>query len=112
VNRNAALEAKVTVAGFRQVTDFWQQQEVTDSDGRKQVRYAAYIVYACAPDVWDKLVATYLIGSYATALTDRSSFAACRSRQSNRYCPAVKNGGAVVREMRDSPDNERGTYPV
>jgi hypothetical protein len=59
--RNAALEAKVTVAGFRQVTDFWQQQEVTDADGRKQVRYAAYIVYACAPDVWDKLVAKYLM---------------------------------------------------
>jgi hypothetical protein len=59
--RNAALEAKVTLAGFRQVTDFWQQQEVTDSDGRKQVRYAAYIIYACPPDVWDKLVATYLM---------------------------------------------------
>jgi hypothetical protein len=58
--RNAALEAKVTVAGFRQVTDFWQQQEVTDADGRKQTRYAAYIIYACAPDVWDKIVATYL----------------------------------------------------
>jgi hypothetical protein len=59
--RNAALEAKVTLAGFRQVTDFWQQQEVSDSDGRKQVRYAAYIIYACPPDVWDKLVATYLL---------------------------------------------------
>jgi hypothetical protein len=34
VVRNAALEAKVTLAGFRQVTDFWQHQEVTDSDGR------------------------------------------------------------------------------
>jgi hypothetical protein len=59
--RNAALEANVTVAGFRQVTDFWQQQEVTDTDGRKQVRYAAYIVYACPSDVWDKIVATYLM---------------------------------------------------
>jgi septum formation inhibitor MinC len=59
--RNAALEANVTVAGFRQVTDFWQQQEVTGTDGRKQVRYAAYIVYACPSDVWDKLVATYLM---------------------------------------------------
>jgi septum formation inhibitor MinC len=59
--RNAALEAKVTLAGFRQVTDFWQQQEVTDDNGRKQVRYAAYIIYACPPDVWDKLVATYLM---------------------------------------------------
>jgi septum formation inhibitor MinC len=59
--RNAALEAKVTVAGFRQVTDFWQQQEVTGADGRKQTRYAAYIIYACAPDVWDKIVASYLM---------------------------------------------------
>jgi hypothetical protein len=59
--RKAALEVKVTLAGFRQVTDFWQQQEVTGADGRKQVRYAAYIVYACPPDVWDKLVATYLM---------------------------------------------------
>jgi hypothetical protein len=59
--RNAALEAKVTVAGFRQVTDFWQQQEVTGTNGRKQVQYAAYIIYACPPDVWDKLVATYLM---------------------------------------------------
>jgi ketosteroid isomerase-like protein len=59
--RNAALEAKVTLAGFRRVTDFWQQQEVTDANRRKQVRYAAYIIYACPPDVWDKLVATYLM---------------------------------------------------
>jgi hypothetical protein len=59
--RNAALEAKVTVAGFRQVTDFWQQQEVTGADGRKQVRYAAYIIYACPSDVWDKVVASYLM---------------------------------------------------
>jgi hypothetical protein len=59
--RNAALEAKVTVAGFQQVTDFWQQQEVTGADGRKQTRYAAYIIYACPPDVWDKLVAAYLM---------------------------------------------------
>jgi hypothetical protein len=59
--RNAALEAKVTLAGFRQVTDFWQQQEVTDANGRKQVRYAAYIIYACPSDVWDQLVAKYLM---------------------------------------------------
>jgi hypothetical protein len=59
--RNAALEAKVTLAGFRQVTDFWRQVEVTDADGRKQVRYEAYIVYACSSDVWDQLVAKYLM---------------------------------------------------
>jgi hypothetical protein len=59
--RNAALEAKVTLAGFRQVTDFWQQQEVTDANGRKQNRYAAYIIYACPSDVWDKVVAAYLM---------------------------------------------------
>ena len=59
--RNAALEAKVTLAGFRQVTDFWQQQEITGADGRKRVQYAAYIVYACPSDVWDKIVATYLM---------------------------------------------------
>jgi septum formation inhibitor MinC len=59
--RNAALEAKVTVAGIRQVTDFWQQLEVTDANGRKQDRYDAYIIYACAPDVWDRIVAKYLL---------------------------------------------------
>jgi septum formation inhibitor MinC len=59
--RNAALEAKVTMAGFQRVTDFWQQQEVTGADGRKQVRYVAYIIYAVQPDAWDKVVARYLM---------------------------------------------------
>jgi septum formation inhibitor MinC len=59
--RNAALEAKVTLAGFRKVTEFWQQQEVTGADGRKQVRYAVYIIYAFTADVWDTLVAKYLM---------------------------------------------------
>jgi hypothetical protein len=58
--RNAALEAKVTVAGFRQVTDFWQEQEVTNTDGRKQTRYVAYILYTCPSDAWDKMLAMYL----------------------------------------------------
>jgi hypothetical protein len=59
--RMAVTEAKLTMAGRRKITEFWQQQEVTDADGRKQVRYAAYIIYAFSPDVWDKLVATYLM---------------------------------------------------
>jgi hypothetical protein len=59
--RNSALEAKATVAGFQKVAEFWQQQEVTGTDGRKRVQYAAYTVYACPPDVWDKLLAKYLM---------------------------------------------------
>jgi hypothetical protein len=57
---NAAINAKVTVAGFQRVAEFWQQQEVTGADGRKQNRYVAYIFYACPPDVWDQIVAKYL----------------------------------------------------
>jgi hypothetical protein len=59
--RSAVIEAKVTMAGRRKITEFWQQQEVTDADGRKQTRYAAYIIYAFSPDAWDKIVATYLM---------------------------------------------------
>jgi septum formation inhibitor MinC len=58
---NAVIEANVTVSGFQRITDFWQQLEVTDANGRKRDRYDAYIIYACPPDVWDKIVATYLM---------------------------------------------------
>jgi hypothetical protein len=57
---NAAINAEVAVAGFQKVAEFWQQQEITGADGRKQNRYVAYIFYACPPAVWDQLVAKYL----------------------------------------------------
>ena len=50
----------VPCIGRTSVEDFWQEQEVTGTDGRKQTRFVAYILYACPSNTWDQLVAKYL----------------------------------------------------
>jgi hypothetical protein len=49
------------LSGYRRVTEFWRQEEVTDANGRKQNRYVAFVFYAFPPDAWDRVVATYLM---------------------------------------------------
>jgi hypothetical protein len=61
VVNDAATKTTVSIAGQERLTDFWQQIETTDSDGRKTRAYQYYVVYACDPDVWSKLVAKYLV---------------------------------------------------
>jgi hypothetical protein len=61
VVNDAATKTTVSIAGQERLADFWQQLETTDSDGRKVRVYQYYVVYACDPDVWSKLVAKYLL---------------------------------------------------
>jgi hypothetical protein len=61
VVNDAATKTTVSIAGQERLADFWQQLETTDSDGRKTRVYQYYVVYACDPDVWSKLVAKYLL---------------------------------------------------
>ena len=61
VVNDAATKTTVSIAGQERLADFWQQLESTDSDGRKIKVYHYYVVYACDPDVWSKLVAKYLL---------------------------------------------------
>ncbi|GHV94578.1 hypothetical protein AGMMS50293_08980 [Spirochaetia bacterium] len=58
--QDAATETKVDIAGQQRLTDFWQQYEITNSQGRTTRYYMYYVVYSCDNDVWDKLVAKYL----------------------------------------------------
>ncbi|MDR1256548.1 MAG: hypothetical protein LBJ86_02240 [Spirochaetaceae bacterium] len=58
--QDAAVKTKVDIAGQDRLTDFWQQLETTDSQGRKTRVYVYYVVYACDSDGWSKLVAKYL----------------------------------------------------
>ena len=60
VVNDAATKTTVSIAGQERLMDFWQQLENVDSDGRKTRVYHYYVVYACDPDVWSKLVAKYL----------------------------------------------------
>lgn len=57
---DAATKTKVTIAGQERLADFWQLIETTDPNGRTTRAYNYYVVYACDPDVWSKLVAKYL----------------------------------------------------
>ncbi|MDR1149842.1 MAG: hypothetical protein LBK66_14550 [Spirochaetaceae bacterium] len=60
VVNDAATKTKVTIAGQERLADFWQLTETTESSGRTTRAYNYYVVYACDPDVWSKLVAKYL----------------------------------------------------
>jgi hypothetical protein len=61
VVNDAATKTTVSIAGQERLTDFWQHLETTDSDGKKTRAYQYYVVYACDPEVWSKLVAKYLL---------------------------------------------------
>jgi type IV pilus biogenesis protein CpaD/CtpE len=61
VVNDAATKTKVSIAGQERLTDFWQLNETVDKNGRTVTAYNYYVVYACDPDVWSKLVAKYLL---------------------------------------------------
>jgi hypothetical protein len=59
-----ALNAAMTIADVQYaawLTDFWQLTETVDRNGRIVTAYNYYVVCACDPDVWSKLVAKYLL---------------------------------------------------
>jgi hypothetical protein len=58
--QDAATKALVSVAGQERLTDFWQQIETDEGNGRKTRAYVYYVVYACDSAVWDQVVAKYL----------------------------------------------------
>jgi hypothetical protein len=58
--QDAATKTKVDIAGQDRLTDFWQQIEITNTQGRSSKVYVYYVVYACDSAVWDKLVGKYL----------------------------------------------------
>jgi hypothetical protein len=61
VVNDAATKTSVSIAGQERLTDFWQLNETVDKNGRTVTTYNYYVVYACDPDVWSKLVAKYLL---------------------------------------------------
>ncbi|MDR1903635.1 MAG: hypothetical protein LBQ88_15320 [Treponema sp.] len=61
VVNDAATKTMVSIAGQERLTDFWQLTETVDKNGRTITAYNYYVVYACDPDVWSKLVAKYLL---------------------------------------------------
>jgi hypothetical protein len=61
VVNDAATKTTVSIAGQERLTDFWQLTETVDRNGRAVRTYTYYVVYACDPDVWSKLVAKYLL---------------------------------------------------
>ena len=61
VVNDAATKTMVTIAGQERLTDFWQKTETVDKNGKTVTAYNYYVVYACDPDVWSKLVAKYLV---------------------------------------------------
>jgi hypothetical protein len=60
VVNDAATKTTVSIAGQERLTDFWQLNETVDKNGRTVTAYNYYVVYACDPDVWSKLIAKYL----------------------------------------------------
>jgi hypothetical protein len=60
VVNDAATKTIVDIAGQERLTDFWQLYETVDGNGKTTTSYNYYVVYACDPDVWSKLVAKYL----------------------------------------------------
>ncbi|GHV82077.1 hypothetical protein AGMMS49991_06350 [Spirochaetia bacterium] len=60
VVNDAATKTMVEIAGQERLTDFWQLSETVDKNGKTVNTYAYYVVYACDPAVWSKLVAKYL----------------------------------------------------
>jgi hypothetical protein len=61
VVNDAATKTQVSIAGQERLADFWQLNETVDKNGRTVTAYNYYVVYACDPDVWSKLVAKYLL---------------------------------------------------
>jgi hypothetical protein len=61
VVNDAATKTTVSIAGQERLTDFWQLNETVDKNGRTVTAYNYYVVYACDPEVWSKLVAKYLL---------------------------------------------------
>jgi hypothetical protein len=61
VVNDAATKTTVSIAGQERLADFWQLNETVDKNGRTVRAYNYYVVYACDPDVWSKLVAKYLL---------------------------------------------------
>jgi hypothetical protein len=61
VVNDAATKTMVSIAGQERLADFWQLNETVDRNGRVVTAYNYYVVYACDPDVWSKLVAKYLL---------------------------------------------------
>jgi hypothetical protein len=66
VVNDAATKTSATIGGQERLCDFWQLTETTDANGRRTSAYTYYVVYACDPDVWSRVVAKYLVD-----LTDR-----------------------------------------
>ncbi|GHV57872.1 hypothetical protein AGMMS49579_24380 [Spirochaetia bacterium] len=60
VVNDVATKTTVTIAGQERLTDFWQLRETVDKNGKTTTVYDYYVVYACDPDVWSKLVAKYM----------------------------------------------------
>ncbi|GHT74465.1 hypothetical protein FACS1894124_4390 [Spirochaetia bacterium] len=60
VVNDAATKTTVTIAGQERLTDFWQLTETVDKNGKTVKAYNYYVVYACDPDVWSKLLAKYM----------------------------------------------------
>jgi hypothetical protein len=60
VVNDAATKTSATLGGQERLCDFWQLTESADANGRRISAYTYYVVYACDPDVWSKLVAKYL----------------------------------------------------
>jgi hypothetical protein len=64
---------KVETAGLGVVCEFWQYVENTDPTNNMKTRnYVYYIVYQCPQDIWNKLVAKYLL-DVVGQLPDRRS---------------------------------------
>ncbi|MDR1148241.1 MAG: hypothetical protein LBK66_06370 [Spirochaetaceae bacterium] len=61
VVNDAATKTTVSIAGQERLADFWQLNETVDKNGSTVTAYNYYVVYACDPDVWSKLVAKYLL---------------------------------------------------
>jgi hypothetical protein len=59
---NAATRTKLTIAGYQRASDFWQEVETKNLEtGEEERSYIYYIVYDFAPQVWDQVVAKYLL---------------------------------------------------
>jgi hypothetical protein len=58
----ATTRTKVTLTGWNRAADFWQEIEtVNPATNEKSRVFQYYIVYTTSADIWDKLVAKYLL---------------------------------------------------
>jgi hypothetical protein len=56
----AAAKARFDVSGLRQITDWWQQVETYNAEGRRTTQYLYYAVYATGRAQWQTLTRAYL----------------------------------------------------